>query len=136
MGDGAVAAGADSVIGLPSDCRIFVAAGFTDLRKGFDGLSALVESSLREDPYCGALYVFRGRRGDKVKIIWYDGQGLCLFYKRLEDGTFVWPRAANGVIALSSAQLSMLIEGIDWRRPKKAWRPRPSIPEKDPKLPR
>ena len=115
------------MIGWSSESRIFVAAGVTDLRKGFDGLSALVKSALSENPFGGALFIFRGRRGDKVKMIWYDGQGLCLFYKRLEEGTFVWPRATSGAISLSQAQLSMLLEGIDWRRPKKAWRPQPTI---------
>jgi transposase len=115
------------MIPLQGECRIFLAAGVTDLRKGFDGLCSLVQNTLRENPYGGALFIFRGRRGDKVKVLWYDGVGLCLFYKRLEHGIFVWPRAASGTVALSYAQLSMLLEGIDWRRPQKAWRPQPPI---------
>ena len=116
------------MIPLQAECRIFLAAGVTDLRKGFDGLCGLVQNALRENPYGGALFVFRGRRGDKVKMIWFDGQGLCLFCKRLEHGTFVWPHAPSGTVSLSYAQLSMLLEGIDWRRTKKAWRPQPPIP--------
>ena len=73
--------------------------------------------------YCGHLFVFRGRRGDLIKVIWWDGQGACLFSKRLERGRFVWPSAANGKLVISTAQLSMLLEGIDWRAPQRTWRP-------------
>jgi len=68
-------------------------------------------------------FAFRGRRGDLVKLLWWDGGGLCLFAKRLERGRFVWPRAEAGVVVLSRAQLSMLLEGIDWRMPRRTWRP-------------
>jgi len=112
------------VIGLPAGTRIWLVAGATDMRKGFDGLSALVQTALRDDPFSGQLFVFRGRRGDRVKVLWWDGQGLCLFYKRLERGRFVWPRAQDGVVHLTPAQLSMLLEGIDWRRPERTERPR------------
>jgi transposase len=112
------------VIGLPAGTRIWLVAGATDMRKGFDGLSALVQTALRDDPFSGQLFVFRGRRGDRVKVLWWDGQGLCLYYKRLERGRFVWPRAQNGVVHLTPAQLSMLLEGIDWRRPERTERPR------------
>jgi transposase len=88
-------------------------------RKGFDDLSALVQTALCDDPFSGQLFVFRGRRGDRVKVLWWDGQGLCLYYKRLERGRFVWPRARDGVVHLTPAQLSMLLEGIDWRRPER-----------------
>jgi transposase len=94
------------------------------MRKGFDGLSALVQTALCDDPFSGQLFVFRGRRGDRVKVLWWDGQGLCLYYKRLERGRFVWPRAQDGVVHLTPAQLSMLLEGIDWRRPERTERPR------------
>jgi transposase len=97
----------------------------TDMRKGFDGLTALVQMQLSEDPFSGHLFVFRGRRGDRLKILWWSGDGLCLFYKRLEHGHFVWPQARSGAVCLSNAQLSMLLEGIDWRRPRKTWRPQP-----------
>lgn len=96
------------MIGLPAGTRIWPVAGATDMRKGFDGLSALVQTSLCDDPFSGQLFVFRGRRGDRVKVLWWDGQGLCLYYKRLERGRFVWPRAQDGVVHLTPAQLSML----------------------------
>jgi transposase len=111
------------VIGVPAGTRIWLVAGATDMRKGFDGLSALVQTSLRDDPFSGQLFVFRGRRGDRVKVLWWDGQGLCLYYKRLERGRFVWPQARDGVVHLTPAQLSMLLEGIDWRRPQRTERP-------------
>jgi len=93
------------------------------MRKGMDGLAALVQTALSENPFSGHLFVFRGRRGDLVKLVWFDGDGLCLLAKRLERGRFVWPQAQSGTVALSAAQLSMLLEGIDWRRPVKSWRP-------------
>jgi transposase len=105
------------MIGWPGGARIWLAAGVTDMRKGFDGLAALVQTRLAEDPFCGHVFVFRGRRGDLVKLLWWSGDGLCLFAKRLERGRFVWPQATNGVVSLTHAQLSMLLEGIDWRRP-------------------
>ena len=105
------------MIGPPPGTRIWLVAGVTDMRKGFDTLSALVQSQLKTSPLSGHLFVFRGRRGDRVKILWWDGDGLCLFYKRLEKGKFVWPRTETGKVALSPAQLSMLLEGIDWRHP-------------------
>ncbi len=111
------------MIALPSGTRVWVAAGVTDMRKGMDGLAALVQTALAQNPFSGHLFVFRGRRGDLVKLVWFDGDGLCLFAKRLERGRFVWPQAASGTVALSAAQLSMLLEGIDWRRPVKRWRP-------------
>ena len=112
------------MIGLPANTKIWLAAGVTDMRKGFNGLSALVQNNLIEDPFSGHLFVFRGRRGDRIKVLWWDGQGLCLFYKRLEEGRFIWPLAENGVVHLSPAQLSMLLEGIDWRRPVRTKTPK------------
>ena len=93
------------------------------MRKGFDGLAAAVQERLAQGPFCDQLFVFRGRRGDLLKVLWWDGQGLCLFAKRLERGRFVWPRADEGVAVLTRAQLSMLLEGIDWRMPRRTWRP-------------
>ena len=93
------------------------------MRKQFNGLSALAEAVLKQDPYSGHLFVFRGRRGDLIKIVWWDGQGACMFSKRLENGKFVWPSAKDGKISATPAQLSMLLEGIDWRMPKRTWRP-------------
>lgn len=111
------------MIALPSGARIWIAAGVTDMRKGFDGLATLVQEALAEDPFSGQMFVFRGKRGDRVKLLWWDGDGLCLLAKRLERGRFVWPQATSGSISLSPAQLSMLLEGIDWRRPERTWRP-------------
>jgi transposase len=100
-----------------------VAAGVTDMRKGLNGLSALAEKVFKQDLYAGHLFVFRGRRGDLVKVIWWDGQGACLFSKRLERGRFVWPSPAHGRVSVTPAQLAMLLEGIDWRAPQRTWRP-------------
>jgi transposase len=111
------------MIPVPSNTRVWLAAGVTDMRRGFNTLAAQAAQVLAEDPYCGHLFVFRGRRGDLLKIIWWDQQGACLFSKRLEKGRFVWPAAKDGKISLSGAQLSMLLEGIDWRMPQKTWRP-------------
>jgi transposase len=111
------------MIGMPSGTRIWLAAGVTDMRKSFDGLAALVQTQLHEDAFSGHVFVFRGRNGDRVKILWWSGDGLCLFAKRLEQGKFVWPQAASGTVSLSAAQLAMLLEGIDWRRPQRTWRP-------------
>ncbi|MGA0533285.1 IS66 family insertion sequence element accessory protein TnpB [Hansschlegelia sp. KR7-227] len=111
------------MIPVPSSARVYVAAGPTDMRKGFDGLSALVQETLRKDPFRGHLFVFRGRRGDLVKVLWWDGQGFCLFAKRLNRGRFVWPLAKDGAITLTPAQLAMLLEGIDWRAPIRTDRP-------------
>ncbi len=105
------------MIPVPASTKIWLAGGVTDMRKGFVGLSTLTEKVLQRDPYSGHLFVFRGRRGDLIKVILWDGQGACLFSKRLERGRFVWPSAAGGKLVISRAQLSMLLEGIDWRAP-------------------
>jgi transposase len=111
------------MIGLPGGARVWLAAGVTDLRRGMDGLAALVQTVLGENPFEGDVFVFRGRRGDLIKLIWWSGDGLCLFVKRLEKGRFVWPQADAGRVYLTNAQLSMLLEGIDWRHPARTWRP-------------
>jgi transposase len=103
----------------PLPTRVFLACGVTDMRKGFDGLAVLVQQVLAKNPHSGALFAFRGKRGHLVKLLWFDGQGLCLFSKRLDRGRFVWPVTATGTVTLTSAQLSMLLEGIDWRRPER-----------------
>ena len=115
------------MIALPSHTQIWIAAGVTDLRRGFTGLSALVQTKLEKSPMSGQVFIFRGRRGDLVKLIWFDGDGLCLFCKRLERGKFVWPQAREGVASLTRAQLSMLLEGIDWRRPERTWDPQLAV---------
>jgi len=107
------------MIAVPSGTQVWIAAGTTDMRRGFNGLAAQVQTTLQQNPFSGHIFVFRGRRGDLMKLLWFDGDGLCLFAKRLERGRFVWPRAENGAVHVSRAQLSMLLEGIDWRRPKR-----------------
>jgi transposase len=111
------------MIAPPAGTRVWLAAGVTDMRKGMDGLAALAQTALLENPFSGHIFAFRGRRGDLVKLLWFDGDGLCLFAERLERGHFVWPQATSGAVALSAAQLSMLLEGIDWRRPVRTWAP-------------
>lgn len=111
------------MIGLPSGTRVWLAAGVTDMRAGFNGLAAKVETALAEDPFSGHVFVFRGPRGDIIKLLWWTGDGLCLLSKRLERGRFIWPQATSGTVLLSQAQLSMLLEGIDWRRPERTWKP-------------
>lgn len=111
------------MIPVPSGTRVWLAAGHTDMRKGFNSLALVVQEVLKRDPHCGHLFVFRGRKGNLVRIIWHDGQGACVFTKRLERGRFLWPSPADGVVTISSAQLGYLLEGIDWRMPQKSWRP-------------
>ena len=105
------------MIGLPSNTRVWIVAGHTDVRKSFDGLATVVQTVLAESPLCGHVFVFRGRRGDILKVLWFDGQGLMLLAKRLERGRFIWPQATSGSVSLMPAQLSMLLEGIDSRMP-------------------
>lgn len=111
------------MMGLPAGTRVWIAAGATDMRRGFDGLASIVQNTLDLDPFSGHVFVFRGRRGDRIKVLWWSGDGLCLLAKRLEQGRFVWPNADNGSVCLTTAQLSMLLEGIDWRRPQRTWTP-------------
>ena len=111
------------MIAIPAGVKIFLAMGQTDMRKGFDGLAALAQQTLKQDAFSGHLFVFRGRRGDLVKVLYWDGQGFCLFAKRLEKGRFLWPVTKDGAAYLTSAQLSMLLEGIDWRAPLRTDRP-------------
>ena len=111
------------MIPVPANTRIWLAAGVTDMRKGFASLSAQAEGVLKENPYSGHLFVFRGRRGDLLKVIWWDGQGACLFSKRLEKGRFVWPSPAAKKVSVTAAQMAMLLEGIDWRSPQRSWTP-------------
>lgn len=115
------------MIQLPAGTRIWIAAGVTDMRRGFDGLSAQVQTVLDQQPFSGHVFAFRGRRGDIVKLLWWDGDGLCLFSKRLERGRFIWPKAESGTVSLSRAQLSMLLEGIDWRRPERTFQPQIAV---------
>lgn len=111
------------MITIPAGVRIHLAMGVTDMRKGFDGLAMLAQEVLKQNPFSGHFFIFRGRRGDLVKVLYWDGQGYCLFAKRLEKGRFVWPVTREGSVALTTAQLSMLLEGIDWRLPVRTWQP-------------
>jgi transposase len=104
------------VIGPTGRLRVMVATRPVDFRKGADGLAALVRDVMQADPFDGAIYVFRAKRTDRLKLLFWDGTGVCLFAKRLEDGEFRWPKIENGVMRLSAAQLSALLEGLDWKR--------------------
>src|SRR5207245_3004962 len=100
-------------------------------RRGFTGLSAAVQLVLEQDPFAGHVaghvFVFRGRRGDLIKLLWWDGDGLCLFSTRLERGRFIWPKAESGTVSLRRAQLATLREGIDWRQPARTWKPEMAV---------
>ncbi len=111
------------MIPFPPGTRVWLATGHTDMRRGMNGLALQIQEVLKRDPYGGHLFVFRGRRGNLIKILWSDGQGVCLFAKRLERGRFIWPSPADGVVPISAAQLGYLLEGIDWRMPQRTWRP-------------
>jgi len=104
------------VIIPPTGIRVLVASKPVDFRKGMDGLAAFIESELKADPFSGVIYVFRAKRADRVKLLFWDQTGLCLLTKRLEDGKFRWPVVQDGVMRLSPAQLSALLEGLDWSR--------------------
>lgn len=109
-------------ISLPP--KVYLACGITNMQKGIDGLATIVREELGRDILQSrAVFVFRGRKSDRVKLLWWDGQGLCLYYKRLETGKFIWPVTEEGVAQLSKAQLSMLLEGIDWRMLKRTNKP-------------
>lgn len=105
------------MIGPGTGVRVYLASGVTDRRKGIGGLAALTQDVLRQKPTGGAVFAFRGRRGDRLKLLYWDGQGFCLYYKVLERDRFPLPSAVDGTAHLSSTQLAMLWEGIDWRRP-------------------
>ena len=111
------------MIALPAGTRIWLVSGATDMRRGFDGLATLVQQKLEADPFGGHVFVFRGRRGDRIKLLWWSGDGLCLLTKRLESGYFIWPNTTTGSVSLSAAQCAMLLEGIDWRRTRLPHRP-------------
>jgi transposase len=126
------------MIPVPSDVRVWLAVGRTDMRRGMNGLSLQVQELLGRDPFAGDLFVFRGARGDLVKILWHDGLGLSLYAKRLERGRFIWPpilvarsvspagsrpERADAAISISAAQLAYLLSGIDWRNPVHTFRP-------------
>ena len=103
------------MIGPSGTVRVMVATKPVDFRKGMEGLAALVREHIKADPFSGSVYVFRAKRADRIKLVFWDGTGLCLFAKRLEEGVFRWPKIEDGVLRLSSGQLSALLEGLDWR---------------------
>ena len=107
----------------PSGVRVWLATGATDMRRGMNSLALQVQEALHRDPHAGDLYVFRGKRGDLLKILWHDGLGMSLYAKRLERGKFIWPSPSAGVVPISAAQLGYMLEGIDWRHPQRTWRP-------------
>jgi transposase len=110
------------MITLAPGLLVYLACGVTDMRKGMVGLAMLVQQSLREDPFGGVVYAFRGRRAGLIKLLWHDGIGLCMLTKRLEHGKFVWPSAdTTGRIALTASQLAALLDGCEWRAPT-GWR--------------
>ena len=120
------------MIPVPSDVRVWLAVGKTDMRRGMNGLSLQVQETLGRDPFAGDLFVFRGARGDLVKILWHDGLGLSLYAKRLERGKFIWPPVVttspvlapeDRSVTISAAQLAYLLSGIDWRNPVHTFRP-------------
>ena len=111
------------MIPVRSDVKVWISTGHTDMRKGMVGLAMLVQEGLSRDPHAGDLFIFRGRAGDLLKILWHDGVGLSLYAKRLDRGRFIWPAAEGGAVAISPAQMAFLLEGIDWRNPQLTWRP-------------
>jgi len=111
------------MIAFPASVHVWLAVGRTDMRRGMNGLALQVQQALGRDPHAGDLYVFRGMRGDLIKILWHDGIGMSLYAKRLEKGRFIWPSPADGVVGLSAAQLTYMLDGIDWRNPRHTFRP-------------
>jgi transposase len=104
------------VIGPIGTVRVMVATKPVDFGKGMEGLAALVREAMGSDPFCGTVYVFRAKRADRVKLIFWDGTGMVLVAKRLEDGKFRWPGVQDAIMRLSAAELQALLEGLDWRR--------------------
>ena len=111
------------MIPVLSGVRVWLATGVTNMRRGMNTLALQVQQDLGRDPHVGDLFVFRGRRGDLLKILWHDGLGISLYAKRLERGGFPWPTTAGGAVSISAAQLGYLLEGIEWRNPVRTWRP-------------
>ena len=111
------------MIPVPSSVRVWLAVARTDMRRGMNGLALQVQESLQRDPHAGDLYVFRGARGNLIKIFWHDGLGMSLYAKRLEKGRFIWPSPSSGVLAISASQLAYMLDGIDWRNAIYTFRP-------------
>jgi len=111
------------MIPISSGVRVWIATGHTDMRRGMNSLALQVQEGLKRDPHGGDLYVFRGKNGKLIKILWHDGLGMSLYCKRLERGRFIWPQAKDGAMVITPAQLSYMLEGIDWRNPIHSFRP-------------
>jgi transposase len=111
------------MIPVASGMRVWIATGPTDMRRGMNSLALLVQEALKRDPYGGDLYMFRGKSGSLIKILWHDGLGMSLYAKRLERGRFIWPASRGEAVTITSAQLGYLLEGIDWRNPLHSFRP-------------
>jgi transposase len=111
------------MISVPAGVRVWLASGATDMRRGMNSLALQVEQALGRNPHGGDVFVFRGKRGDLLKVLWADGIGLSLYLKRLERGRFIWPAPVGGVVPITGAQLAYLLDGIDWRLPQYTWRP-------------
>ena len=116
------------MIGPTGAVRVMVATKPVDFRKGAEGLTALVRETIGADPFDGAIYVFRAKRADRIKLVYWDGTGVCLFAKRLEDGEFRWPKIEDGTMRLSAAQFSGSAEGLDWKRVHTKEKPAPALP--------
>jgi transposase len=115
------------MIGLATGTHIWIVAGVTDMRRGLVGLAGMAQTAPEQNPFSRQEFVFCGKRGNLIKVLWWDDDGLRLFAKRLEHGRFLWPQAANGTVSLTPAQLSMLLEGIDWRRPVRSYARRMAV---------
>ncbi|MCC6778362.1 MAG: IS66 family insertion sequence element accessory protein TnpB [Hyphomicrobiales bacterium] len=100
------------MIPVPAGVRVWIATGHTDMRRGMNSLALLVQEVLKRSPHSGDLYVFRGKSGSLIKILWHDGLGMSLYAKRLERGRFVWPAAADGAVAITSAQLAYMLDHL------------------------
>lgn len=111
------------MISVPRDTKVWLVLGRTDMRCGMNSLALRVQEVLKTNPNAGDIFVFRGKRGDHIKIIWHDGLGMSLYAKRLERGKFIWPAPVDGTISISSSQLGYLLDGIDWRNPQYTFRP-------------
>lgn len=113
------------MLGQGGPVKVYVATRPVDFRKGIDGLALAVQEMFGLDPFCGAVFVFRSKRADRIKLLVWDQTGMVLVHKRLEGGKFVWPQVRHGVMRMSSAQLAALFEGLDWRlvRPERVRHP-------------
>jgi transposase len=111
------------MIPIPAGVRVWIATGHTDMRRGMNSLALQVREAMKRDPRGGDLFVFRGKRGHLIKVLWSDGIGVSLYAKRLERGRFIWPTPVDGVVPITPAQLGYMLEGIDWRHPQSTWIP-------------